>query len=1166
MIRLSVRRPVAVAMAYLAVASLGVFAWRNIPIELFPDTRLPRLNVQGTWRGASPETVEAFLTSPLEAAIQLVQGVEKVVSSSSEGSASISIEFAHDTDMDFARLDLSERLATLEENELPPGVDRVVVTPYVPEEFAQQGRALLEYTFTGSRTLESLREHLNDVVVPELTRVEGVAVVRAYGGRERLLEVELDRELMAAMGVSTNDVRRSVGELDLVREAGAIRDGERQWTVAIRDRPESAADIAGTIIKSDQGRLVRVSDVATVRDTYEDVRDHYRVNNRPAVRLTVTKEIGANSVRVADRVKERMDLLEARNPPNTRFILDRDESREIRRQLSDLRSRAVLSVFVILAVLLGFLGSLRSAVVVFASIAFSILISLNLIHFGGLSLNVLTLTGLALVFGLIVDNSIVVLENVYRRWQAGEERERAVLQGVSNVVLPIVAATATTLIVFAPFVYLRGELRIYYLPLALVVVLTLLASLGVAFSFIPALVGRILPERAPGAVSARPDDDHAAGSARPDPGHAAPPGDPGARAAPPGDRTAPPAGPALPLYVRFYKGLVRRTLAWPWMAVAICLAALGGSTYLFQNYVQRGMLWGLGFGQDTYVSIQIRLPRGSDIERTNQLARYFEDRLRQMPEVEEFVTQVRDASTSVTRVTFPEHLEHTGIPPLIKDQLYAYSLGFAGVDVRVYGYGPSFYGGGSSPPNYSIQVLGYNYERVRDIAEELGRRLRLAPRVRDVDTNASYGFFSRDRASEFVVDIRREMAARHNLPVSQLVAQIGAAVRGQVSQDEIKIGGDEVRYDVKIEGNREVDLQQLRQTLVLTPDGDPVRLGELVDIAPRDVLALIRRENQQYERTVAYEFRGPYRMGDTYHEAVINATSVPPGYTVKKADRWRWDTEEQLQVYLVLLLALLLVYMVTAALFESLRQPLCVVLTVPMALIGVFLIFFFLDAQFTREAWMGVIMMCGIVVNNSILLVDHINRIRREDGLDIEAAIMRGTVERVRPILMTTTTTILGLLPLVLFSEHADANIWNALAYVIIGGLCSSTFLVLTATPALYYLFESPAARATLSRHLSASGRIGVASWATQVALYGAVLAGFVFGALALNDLTGDLRRDLEWIDALLLRVGELPDLVRESLVWLGAAWAGTVLLWPIAAATVKCGRGLRARGAGVRP
>ena len=424
-----------------------------------------------------------------------------------------------------------------------------------------------------------------------------------------------------------------------------------------------------------------------------------------------------------------------------------------------------------------------------------------------------------------------------------------------------------------------------------------------------------------------------------------------------------------------------------------------------------------------------------------------------MQEVEQFVTTVSE-SRSQTTVTFPEEIENTYIPVQIKDQLFAYSLGFTGAEVRVYGYGPSFYGGGGSPPSYRIQVFGYNYEKVRDIAEDLGTRLERIARVRDVDTNASGSWYYGERASEFVVDIDRDVVARHDLSVRSLVSQIQAAVQARPGGATIKIGGDEIRYDVKLEGYRDVDVQALNQILVLTPSGQPVRLGELVQIEPRDVLASIHRENQQYERTVAYEFRGPPKLGDLVNNTAIEDTEVPPGYRVEKRSWWRASEQEKRQLYLVLGVSVLLVYMVTAALFQSFLLPLCVLLTVPMALIGVFLMFFLVDANFTREAYVGVIMMGGIVVNNAILLVDHINRLREDSGLGLQEAIVQGTVERVRPILMTTTTTVLGMLPLVLFSETANANIWNALAYTLIGGLLSSTFLVLTATPALYLLFE----------------------------------------------------------------------------------------------------------------
>ena len=471
--------------------------------------------------------------------------------------------------------------------------------------------------------------------------------------------------------------------------------------------------------------------------------------------------------------------------------------------------------------------------------------------------------------------------------------------------------------------------------------------------------------------------------------------------------------------------------------------------------MSRGSLWGWGGGDRTYIDLYVRLPRGSDIARTDEFARFFEDRLAAMPEIREFVTTVSETS-SHTRISFPEALERTGVPVAIKERLFAYSLGFARAEVRVYGYGPSFYGGGGGGGgNYGIQVLGYNYEEVRDIAEDLGARLERFARIRDVDTNASFGFGASDRATEFAVAIRRAAAARYQIPVGSLVEQVSAAVRGRVTSNTIKMGGDEIRYDVKLEGHREVDLHELRNTIVLNPDGEPLRLGEVAVIEERDVLGTILREDQRYQRLVRYEFRGPPKLGDVTHEAVIEATSVPPGYTVKKSAGWGfWSQEDQSEIYFVLAVAILLVYMVTAALFESLRLPLCVLLAVPMALVGVFLLFFFADAHFTREAYIGVIMMGGIVVNNAILLVDHINRVRREGAPSLEEAVLRATLERVRPILMTSTTTVMALLPLVLFSPTANANIWNAIAYTLIGGLLASTILVLTVTPALYLLFE----------------------------------------------------------------------------------------------------------------
>jgi HAE1 family hydrophobic/amphiphilic exporter-1 len=1052
MIRLSIRRPVAVSMAYLAVALLGVAAWRDIPIELLPDTDLPQLTVSADWSRASPEAMEAFVTAPLEAAVQQVRGVEKISSVSSEqfgqGHAQVTVEFARGTDMDFARMDLSERLAQVEED-LPEGVVGPRVEPYVPEEFREQRRPFLRYTLTGPFLLEALRAHVDDQIEPELLQLDGVAGVEVYGGRARILEVVLDEDRIKALGLRPQQVWQRILDLEYVSEAGVVAMDGLERTLAIRHKIDASDDVRNAVLLSDGGRLVRVRDVAVVHDTFEEPRGLYRIDGQPAVAFQVHKEIGVNTVSVADRVKTRVAELESGLPPGSRILLDDDESEAIRKALSDLRIRALISAAVVFVVLLVFLRSFRSAGIVFATIGFSILIALNLIYFGGLSLNVLTLMGLAMGFGLIVDNAIVVLENIYRKRHERRARETpppasvdaatsaaesAAEAGTREVGLPILAATATTVIVFLPFLYLQGELRDYYIPFAIVVGMSLVASLFVAFTFIPALAAKVLTG---GTAEPRNGGGSGAGAAIGSGGDVAP------------YRRS--VGP--PFYVRLYATLLRRTLRWPWVTALAALVILGGSYRVFDKYVTRGVLWRAWWGQDTYISIIIRLPRGEELDRTDELARFFEDKLRATPEIERYVTNVQPQYAFI-RVTFPDSLETTQIPPAIKEQLVAYSYLFGGAEVRVFGYGPSFYGGGSAPPNYSIKVLGYNYETVRELAEDLGRRLLRFSRIRDVDVNSAGGWYTRDKASEFTLSLDRERMGVHGLTAAEVVYQIGAAIRGTVQRGFVRVGGDEMRFDIKVTGSDEMDVLELPNLLLQTGDGRVVRLGDVGTVREREVLSRIEREDQQYQRYVSYEFRGPSKLGDRTRDAVIAATSLPEGYSIEGEEEWRWDEEEQRQIWIVLAISLILIYMVTAALFESVIQPIVVLLTVPMALVGVFLIFYFTEASFTREAWIGVITMGGIVVNNAILLVDHVNQRRRRDGMALRDALVQGTLERVRPILMTSFTTIFGLLPLVLFSESADSNIWNALGLSLIGGLASSTVLVLTVTPALYLIVE----------------------------------------------------------------------------------------------------------------
>jgi len=1027
MIRFSIRRPVAVAMGYLALALLGVASWVKMPVELLPETELPRLRVTAGWRGASPETTEAFLTSPVEGAVQQVRGVEKVESVSEErngeGIATVDVQFTRGTDMNFARLDLSERLAALED-QLPQGARHPQVQPYVPAEFEKQRKPFLLYTITGPYTVEALRRHVDEELAPDLRQVPGVADVRAWGGRDRVLEVELDETRILALGLDPELVRTRVQQLEFVREAGAVRQGGMLYTVAIRERPRSVAEIRRMPLLTDQGRLVRLQDVAAVRDTYDDPQGCYRIDGAPAVSFQLFKETGTNVVEVAERVKARLRETRGSLPAGARLILDDDESEAVATQLTDLRWRALSSALVVFIVLFAFLRSFRSAAIVFSSIAFAVLITLNLVYFGGLTLNVLTLMGLAMGFGVVIDNAVVVLENIYRRARPGEDPADAAERGAKEVVLAVLAATATNVIVFVPFVYLQGEVRLFYVPLAIVVGLTNLASLVAAFSFTPALASRLLGRRTL-SIHRR--------------------------------------GPGRPWYVRAYAAMLGLTLRRPWVAVLVPVLMLAGSGYLFHQYVTRGTLWRPWWSEDSYIRIGFEQPRGEELANTDALVRQFEQKLAGMPEVSRFTTRVYPQAGDI-RVDFPDSLQTTAIPLAIKEQMEAYSHLFGGSEVRVYGYGPSFYGGGASPPNYTIRVLGYNYETVRAIADDLGERLKRFSRIQEVDTNASGQWFERDKATEVVVRLDRARLAMHALAAQEVVRRVAAAVGRDSRRSYLRVADEEMLLSVRLAGSGTLDLGQLEALTIPVPGGEPVRLSDVATVGQRDVLSRILREDQQYERTVAYEFRGPAKLGDKVQAAVVASTRVPAGYQVVGKEEWRWSSEEQGQIYGVLAFSLLLVFMVCAGLFESVRQPLCVLMTVPMALIGVFLVYFFTNASFTREAFIGVIMMGGVVVNNAVLLIDRVNQLRRHEAMPLRDAIVQGTLERVRPILMTSSVTIIGLLPLVLFSKAADANIWNALGFSLLGGLASSTILVLTVTPALYLLFERGPERRRIAR------------------------------------------------------------------------------------------------------
>jgi len=774
-IRFAVRRPVATAAIYAALLALGLYSFRFIPVQLLPDVSYPRLTVRATWAGASPETMEARVTSRLEAVAQGVDGVRSVRSESSVASrgsaarAEVTVEFDRDTRMRFARFQLSERVSAIR-SDLPPGVF-VQVEQYVPEEVQGEATAFLSYQVRGPFTFARLSQLAREELEPAITAVEGVADVEVRGAVGREVLVELDRERIRSLGLSPSDVPATIDALSEPRPVGTVRLSGRETSMAVRARVESLADLRDLRLTGDGGTSVRLRDVAEIRDHAAERSSHHRVNGDPTISMVVGRQPGSNALDVSDRVKAAVDSARSGLPGPVRVELDQDRSEEIRAELTDLRLRALAAAVVILMVLALFLRNTRAVLSVYATIAFSVLVAVNLLYVGGFTLNVLTLAGLAWGFGLVVDNGIVVQENIDRRRRGGLPPGEAAVEGARQVALPIVAATATTGVVLVPFLFLQGELRIYYRPLAWAVGFAILASLFVAFTFVPAVAGS-----RDGGVSAE-----ASGSRR---------------------ATTPEDG-GEPFYRRAYGRVLGLALDHPIVVALLCAGALYGSWKLFDSRVVRGVEWASYWGQDTYITVRIQYPRGAGLERTDRLAREYEGVIAGFPAVERYETRVRPRWARI-RVTFPDSLERTSAPMAVKEGLVSRSYQYSGPEIGVYGFGPGFStGGGSGPRNYSLDLYGYNYLQLEEIARGLARRLERFTRVRDVDPNASGRWFQRDRAPEYFLQVDRERLSGHRLTVEELLNHVARNVRGSVSRRRMRIGGDEVRYALKLSGYRD---------------------------------------------------------------------------------------------------------------------------------------------------------------------------------------------------------------------------------------------------------------------------------------------------------------------------------------------------------------------------
>ena len=1046
LVEFSTTRRVTVAMIMVAVAAFGLVGFSRLSVNLLPDITYPTITIRTGYPGTAPAEVERLISEPIEGLVGVVSRVVRVSSVSRPGLSDVIVEFEWGTDMDFASLDLREKLDLVD---LPQEAESPILLRFDPSV-----DPIMRIALHGGSSLMELRRVAEDRVRLDLESLEGVAAVRVEGGLEEEIQVELETRRLASLGIPISVVTQRLAAENVNLTGGLLKDGEAEFLVRTLNELTGPADIEQVVIARIEGAPVKLADVGRVVRGHQERDVVTRIDGREGVEIAVFKEGDANTVSVSAAVRERLGEFQSRfgdllGDAEVEIVVD--QARFISQSVDEVLKTAVIGGLLAIVILFLFLRHLKSTAIISLSIPISVAATFFLMYATGVSLNIMSLGGLALGVGMLVDSSIVVLENVQRYREQGRSPLEAARLGAGEVGSAVIAATLTTICVFVPIVFVEGVAGQLFRDQALTVTYSLVASLLVALMLIPMLASLAL----------RPltAEEEGRGDGAVVRGPAALVRALGALLRGLGRGLAALLSPLFWLFDRGYgaaAGAYPRVLGWCLGRRAIALAAFVALSagVLFQARTL-GVELIPEMSQGEFL-IDLEWPAGTPLERTTELVTRLDRQVRELPGVATVFSQIgASGQTGGFADEKKENLAQLFVrlepgeersEERIMNRAHALLAGVPDLDHRF--SRPSYF---SFRAPVEVEVTGYNLETLEGIAAELAAGMRAIPGLVDVKSSAEGG------QPEIQVVFHRERIAELGTTIQDAGGLLRNQLQGQVSTELIRRDRHiDVRVRAVEEERRSVeDLQ----ALVVSPPSYPVPVS-LESVAEVDVVegpAEIRRLDQERVVVITANLAGR-DLGSAVEEIEALAAGIarPEGFDVSMGGQ----NEEMVRSFdsmrFALLLAVFLVYLVMASQFESFLHPLVIMFTIPLGLVGSALALLAVDARVSVVVLIGLIMLAGIVVNNAIVLVDYVNTLRRRDGLPRLEAVLEAGRLRFRPILMTTSTTVLALLPMAL-GLGEGAEIRAPMAITVIGGLLLSTVLTLVVVPVVYTLLDRSA-------------------------------------------------------------------------------------------------------------
>jgi hydrophobic/amphiphilic exporter-1 (mainly G- bacteria), HAE1 family len=995
---IAVRRPVTTFVVFVALALVGLIASRLLPLEKFPDIEFPGIFIQVPYEGSTPEEVERLITRPIEEALATLSGVERMVSTSSESQAEVFLEFGWGQSMGAKGIEARAKVDGVR-HELPEDVRRVFIFTG-----SLGDQPVLQLRISSERDLSNSYELLDRLLKRRIERVEGVSRVDLQGVDPKEIRILIDADRMSAHGVDIDRLKELLEQSNFAVSAGRITDGGQRFSVRPRGEFGSVEEIRNLVIDSSN---LKLKDVAAVEMRSPDREYGRHLNRSYAIGLAVSKATGANMVEVSDRVMQEIEEIGKLPQMQGIEIFDLDNQADsVRGSLSDLLKAGLIGALLAVVVLYLFLRHVTTTLIVIAAVPFSLTITLGVMYFAGLSLNILSMMGLMLAVGMLVDNAVVITESIFRQRAVDPGHPvNAVLAGVNDVGLAVIAGTATTIIVFVPLMFgTKTDISIFMTHVSVAIIVALVASLFIAQTLVPMLAARV---------------------------------------------TAPPPAKDGAWMTRLTNRYTR-SLGWilghPWWTAlgVACVCAIGVMP-LMLNLVKFD-----AFPQDS--GRRLYMPYHLEGQYPLETVKSAVDRVEEylFENQEEFniraVYSYYDKREAQSTILLTEEEEATlstrDIVERIKEGLPVIAIGKPNFQFDQQGGGEGF----------SLQVSGDSTARLNELAVDIERLLASVPGLEDVRSDAESG------EREVRVTIDRTRAAQAGLTTRQIADAIAVAMRGE-NLREFRGDRGEVEVRLAFRENDKQSIDQLGGLPLYAADGRRIRLGSVADFQMGFSPDSIQRTDRQTGVVLSATLAGETSLEDVRPkvEALMQQFELPPGYSWKFGRGFERQDETQQMMFQNILLGIACIFLVMAALFESLLFPFSIILgSIVFSIFGVFLLFAATGTTFTFMASIGIMILIGVVVNNGIVLIDHVNNLRQQ-GLPRNAAIIEAGRDRLRPILMTVATTIVGLAPLAISTTQVggDGPAYFPMARAIIGGLAFSTIVSLLVVPAFYVYFDT---------------------------------------------------------------------------------------------------------------